>query len=131
MKKCFKASYILLIMLFVLVACFPIVKNESVYASYIDDYFVKPDPVVGDFINNLVMINFQGEENSLYGFDDLVETYDQMYNKSEHSLNAFYKQLSNNKLNLSSSFLTDNGEDFKLITLPKNREYFMNYSFYD
>ena len=105
--------------------------NNIVHADVIDDIF-DTNSAVGTYVNNLVLLNFKNETNTLEQNvpNNQIALYDEVYNVNSHSLNAFYSQLSNGNLNLETEFI-ENSDNIEVITIDKEREYFMNYCFYN
>ncbi len=121
---------------FVLVLSFlfvPFFQNGAyVYADIYDDVFGNVQHATGDYVNNLVLLNFMNEENTLNDAlpNNQFDVYNDVYNTNEHSLKSFYNQLSNGQLNLETEILED-GNNIEVINVEKNREHFMNYCFYN
>ena len=122
----------LLLVLTVIVGSFSGFNFASTNAGIFDTVFGEVENVEGDYVNNLVIFNFQGESNELNNVisSNQVSIYNDVYNENEHSLNAYYSQVSNGKLNLVTNFLSS-ADNINVLTIDKNREYFMNYCVYD
>ncbi len=133
-----KSKYYFLFYIFVVclvVAWSPIGFNTKlVYADIVEDVFGNVDPVIGDYVNNLIVLNFNGETDTLSQTvpENQIAIYDDVYNTNEHSLNSFYSQISNGLLNLETSFITEPyNNNIDVLSIDKDREYFMSYCFYN
>lgn len=81
-----------------------------------------------NFTNLIVLAKFSDEDEFIddkYGNENVRYIIDNMFNKSYYSLNKYYQCVSNNKVNINSVFLFDNG---KSITLDRQRGYYAEYS---
>ena len=115
-------------------------NNQNIYASsemYSENEILEPNDynllqnsnASGTYTNNLIFVNFLGED----GFEDFnlyknsYETFNYMFNTSQTSVNAYYKLNSNNKLDLVTDVITDDGTEAKIYTINKPRTYYMPY----
>lgn len=110
----------------------PTYKNSNIYAAGLFDVvFGTPEPAIGDYVNNLVVVNFGGE-NSLDTYaENTYDMFNTAYNTSTNSLNKFYNTASNSKLNLTTNLISDDNTIINTINIDEEREYFMNYYFRD
>ena len=133
MKK-YKFSFCFFVFILIFSFVFVPFSNNSakVYADIVEDVFGNVEPVTGDYVNNLVLLNFMNETNTLDQAlpNNQYNVYNDVYNENQYSLKSFYSQLSNGNLNLETDFL-NNGNNIEVINIEKNREHFMNYCFYN
>ena len=118
------------------IACFSMIFTpnfqQNVYAAgFFDLVFEQPSPAVGDYINNLIMVNFK-DENTLDTYaQNTYDVFNTAYNTSDYSLKKYYNTVSNSKLNLHTQIVADQQGNVQTIQLQEEREYFMNYMFRD
>lgn len=118
------------------IACFSMIiapnLQQNIYAAgFFDLVFAKPEPAVGDYVNNLIMVNFNGEDPLDTYADNTYDFFDTAYNTSDYSLKKFYNTVSNSKLNLQTQIIADAQGNVQTIQLQEDREYFMNYMYRD
>ena len=91
MKK-YKWSFSLIVFVLVLSFLFvPFFQNGAyVYADIYDDVFGNVQHATGDYVNNLVLLNFMNEENTLNDAltNNQFDVYNDVYNTNEHSLKS-------------------------------------------
>ena len=118
------------------IACFSMIFipniQQNIYAAgFFDLVFDTPSPAVGDYVNNLIMVNFAGEDNLDVYAENTYDIFNTAYNTSDYSLNKYYNTVSNSKLNLQTQIITDGQGNVKTLQLQEEREYFMNYMYRD
>ena len=120
----------------IFIACFSMIiapnLQQNIYAAgFFDLVFSKPEPAVGDYINNLIMVNFNGEDPLDSYAENTYDFFDTAYNTTDYSLKKFYNTVSNSKLNLQTQIVADTQGNVQTIQLSEDREYFMNYMYRD
>ena len=81
----------------------------------------------GDLTNNIIFVNFDGEDSSLNFYQNSYTTFNTMFNTGEYSVREYYKYNSNNNLDMTADIISENNQDIKVFTLDKAREYYMPY----
>lgn len=119
MKK-LKLLFCFIIFALAFAGIFPLKNISTVNALY-----------SGDVINNVIYLDFEDGDNAWidevpnYYTNDVRTIMENSYNNSTSSVNAYYKTMSFNNLNLTSNFYTNNGKAYKV---PYTKNELMAYS---
>lgn len=95
---------------------------QTVTSAYAQDY-----TIVGNMTNNVVFVNFKGEDSSYDLYKNSYTTFDTLFNSGEYSVKNYYLANSNNKLNMTADIISSNDQDITIYTATKERTYYMPY----